>query len=66
MLIIKNDWVITNITRGPITFLDILVFKMRGDTNIDSNQSGIIIFDHFKYWELSLPYLEDIETVTSC
>ena len=64
MLIIKNDWVITNITRGPITFLDILAFKMRGDTNIDSNLSDIIIFDHFKYWQISLPYLEAIGTGT--
>ena len=61
-----SEWEISNVTRFPHICLDILAFIMRGDTNIDGNLSGIIIFDHFKYWELSLPYLEAIETVTSC
>ena len=52
----KNDSVIANVRRGPLTFLEILAFKMRGNTNIDSNLSGIIIFDSFKYCQISLPY----------
>ena len=65
MIIMKNHWIIANFTRGPLTFWDILAFKMRGDTNTDGNLSGIIIFDHFKYWQIPLPYLEDIETWNS-
>ena len=65
MLIIKNDWVIANITRGPLTFLYILAFIMRGDTNIDGNLSVIIIFEYFKYWQIFLPHLEATETWTS-
>ena len=47
MLIIKNDCVIANIPCGPLTVLDILAFKIHGDTNIDDNFSGTIILEHF-------------------
>ena len=43
-----SDWVISNVTCCPLTFLDIIAFKMRGDTNIDGNMSGIIIFWPFQ------------------
>ena len=39
MLIKKDDWIISNVTRDPLTFLDILFFKIRGDNNTDSNLS---------------------------
>ena len=40
MLTITNDSVIANVTHGPLTFWDILAFKMHGDTNIYGNLSG--------------------------
>ena len=49
-----------------IHFLLFLAFKICGDTNMDGELSGIIIFDHFKNYKISLPYLEAIETGTSC
>ena len=48
-----SDWVITNVTRDPLTFLDILAFIICGDTYIYGNVSVIIIIDHFKYWQTS-------------
>ena len=47
MLIIKNDCLIANTTCGPLIFLDILAFKMHGDTNIDGN------FQESSFWNIS-------------
>ena len=60
LVVAPSDWVIANVTRGPLNFLEILAFILRGDTNIYGNLSGIIIFDHFKYWKISQPHLEAI------
>ena len=59
-VVAPSGWVISNVRRGPLAFLDILAFIMRGDTNIDGNLSGIIILDHFNYWQISSPSLEAI------